>query len=157
MVPDPDLTCYGLEYFCFEGDGLWTRADTDLIALATKELVAVGLASAADVIDAHVVRQRKAYPVYDADYGRHVKTIRAELESRYPRLQVIGRNGMHKYNNQDHAVMTGMLTAANILADKAVYDVWRVNEDAEYHEQGSAEEASGISGLRLVPEQVFRD
>jgi protoporphyrinogen oxidase len=135
MVPDPKLTCYGLEYFCFEGDKLWTSPDAELIALATAELAQVGLARAEDVVDAHVVRQRKAYPVYDADYRRHVNTIREELASRYPRLCVVGRNGMHKYDNQDHAVMTGMLTADNILADAPVYDVWRVNEDAEYLEE----------------------
>lgn len=156
MVPDPALTCYGLEYFCFEGDGLWASSDTDLIALATAELAQIGLARAEDVVDAHVVRQLKAYPVYDAEYKEHVNTIRKELESRYPRLWVIGRNGMHKYNNQDHAVMTGMLTAANVLADKAVYDVWRVNEDAEYHEEGTADAGSSAAGLRLVPERLSR-
>jgi protoporphyrinogen oxidase len=90
MVPDPKLTCYGLEYFCFEGDKLWTSPDAELIALATAELAQVGLARAEDVVDAHVVRQRKAYPVYDADYRRHVNTIREELASRYPRLCVVG-------------------------------------------------------------------
>jgi protoporphyrinogen oxidase len=136
MVPDPALTCYGLEYFCFEGDWLWTSSDAELIALATAELVQIGFAHTEDVVDAHVVRQRKAYPVYDADYKHLVKTIREELESRYPRLWPVGRNGMHQYNNQDHAVMTGMLTAANILANNTVYDVWRVDEDAEYLEEG---------------------
>jgi protoporphyrinogen oxidase len=156
MVPDPELTCYGLEYFCFEGDGLWASSDADLIALATKELVQIGLARPEDVLDAHVVRQHKAYPVYDTEYKRHVKAIREELGSRYPRLWVVGRNGMHKYNNQDHAVMTGMLTASNILAGNAVYDVWRVNEDAEYHEEGIAEPGAAASGIRLVPEQLSR-
>ncbi len=156
MVPDPELTCYGLEYFCFEGDGLWSSSDTDLIALATAELIQIGLASKADIVDAHVVRQRKAYPIYDAEYGEHVNTIREELESRYPRLWAVGRNGMHKYNNQDHSVMTGMLTAANILADRAIYDVWAVNEDAEYHEEGVADAGEGAGGLRLVPERVSR-
>lgn len=156
MVPDAGLTCYGLEYFCFEGDGLWNSADDELIALATEELTRIGLCGADDVIDGHVIRQRKAYPVYDAEYKQHIKTIREELDARYPGLSVIGRNGMHKYDNQDHAVMTGMLTAANIMAERAVYDVWQVNEDAQYHEEGKAGVESAASGLRLVPEPLLR-
>src|SRR5262249_46879800 len=93
----------------------------------------------------YVVRQPKAYPVYDEDYSRHVDTIRAELDERHPSLHLVGRNGMHKYNNQDHAIMTAMLTAENIAAGKRVYDVWQVNQYAEYRESGSP------SGLRAVP------
>jgi protoporphyrinogen oxidase len=158
LVPDPSLACYGLEYFCFEGDGLWTMTDEDLIALATRELDQLGLAQAADVIDGHVVRQPKAYPVYDERYARNVATIREAIAQRYPGLHLVGRNGMHKYNNQDHAMMTGMLTARNIIAGSPVYDVWTVNEDAEYHESGSAGATtiapSGSSGLRAVPKRV---
>jgi hypothetical protein len=98
-----------------------------------------------------VVRQPKAYPVYDDDYAGHVETVRAELAERFPTLHLVGRNGMHKYNNQDHAMMTAMLCAENILAGRPVYDLWRVNQDAEYHESGSAGEQSGATGLRLVP------
>jgi protoporphyrinogen oxidase len=158
MVPDPSLACYGLEYFCFEGDGLWSMADEDLIALATRELDQLGLAQAADVIDGHVVRQPKAYPVYDEEYARNVATIREAIAQRYPGLHLVGRNGMHKYNNQDHAMMTGMLTARNIMAGSSIYDVWSVNEDAEYHESGTAGSTSfsglGSSGLRSVPTRV---
>ena len=154
MVPNPDVTCYGLEYFCFEGDGLWSRSDTDLLALAVSELGQIGLAAPDDILDGHVVRQRKAYPVYTGEYKQYVATIRKELDASYPRLSLVGRNGMHKYNNQDHAVMTGMLAAANILADRQVYDVWRVNEDAEYQEEGVAGAESSVSGLRLVPEKL---
>jgi protoporphyrinogen oxidase len=154
MVPDPAMTCYGLEYFCFEGDGLWSSPDEELMQLATRELEQIGLASAADIVDGYVVRQKKAYPVYDGDYRQHVAVIRAELESRYPGLSVIGRNGMHKYNNQDHAVMTGLLAAKNILAGSTVYDLWRVNEDAEYLEHGVAGAESGTSGLRMAPSAV---
>jgi protoporphyrinogen oxidase len=158
LVPDPELACYGLEYFCFEGDGLWTMTDEDLIALATRELDQLGLAQAADVIDGHVVRQPKAYPVYDEKYARNVATIRESIAQRYPGLHLVGRNGMHKYNNQDHAMMTGMLTARNIMAGSSIYDVWSVNEDAEYHESGSAGSTSlsgvGSSGLRSVPTRV---
>ncbi|MGL6097247.1 MAG: FAD-dependent oxidoreductase, partial [Fimbriiglobus sp.] len=154
LVPDPSLNCYGLEYFCFEGDGTWAASDADLIALATKELAQIGLADPADVIDGCVVRQPKAYPVYDDDYAAHVDTIRAELAARFPNLHLVGRNGMHKYNNQDHAMMTAMLCAQNILAGRDVYDLWAVNQDAEYHESGGRGAESGATGLRMVPTRV---
>jgi protoporphyrinogen oxidase len=151
MVPDPSMACYGLEYFCFEGDGLWNASDTELIELGRRELAAIGLAALPDIVDGCVVRQRKAYPVYDGEYARHVATIRNELATAYPRLHLVGRNGMHKYNNQDHAMMTALLCAQNILAGHALYDVWRVNEDAEYHESGDAGQHDGATGLRSVP------
>jgi protoporphyrinogen oxidase len=150
MVPDPSLCCYGLEYFCFEGDGLWTSPDEALIHQAKTELEKIGLARAVDVFDGCVVRQPKAYPVYDDDYATHVATIREELEANFPTLHLVGRNGMHKYNNQDHAMMTAMLCVENILAEKPIYDLWKVNQDAEYHEAGSA----GATGLRAVPTRV---
>jgi protoporphyrinogen oxidase len=142
MVPDPDYCCYGLEYFCLEGDGLWTMPDADLVALAAKELEQVGLGSASDVVDGCVIRQPKAYPVYDDDYQQHVGMIRRELAAHCPNLHLVGRNGMHKYNNQDHAMMTALLAARNILAGENKYDVWAVNEDGEYHESGHAGEQS---------------
>jgi len=138
MVPDPDFCCYGLEYFCFEGDGLWSMQDADLIALAGKELEQIGLGAAAEVAEGCVIRQPKAYPVYDDDYQRHVGTIRRELSAHCRNLHLVGRNGMHKYNNQDHAMMTALLAARNILAGENKYDVWSVNEDGEYHESGHA-------------------
>jgi len=155
MVPDPAKACNGLEYFCFEHDGVWDSKDEDLIELAKWELIKIGLANVGDVVDGTVVRQKKAYPVYDDDYARHVATIRQELEGRYPNLHLVGRNGMHKYNNQDHAMMTAMLCVENILADTRLYDLWQVNQDAEYHETGApaAEETQG-SALRLVPTRV---
>ncbi len=143
MVPDPAMTCYGLEYFCFEGDGLWMSSDAQLIERAKQELAKIGLASPSDVIDACVVRQPKAYPVYDDHYANHVATIRAELEANYPNLHLVGRNGMHKYNNQDHAMMTAMLCAKNIVAGETLYDLWQVNQDAEYHEAGKAGRSPG--------------
>jgi protoporphyrinogen oxidase len=148
MVPDPAFCCYGLEYFCFEGDGVWTSSDAELLKLATREIEAVGLGTAADVTDGVVIRQRKAYPVYDDAYQRHVDTVRAAIDAQCPGLHLVGRNGMHKYNNQDHAMMTAMLTAQNILAGERLFDVWEVNQDAEYHESGSA------GGLRAVPQRV---
>ena len=154
MVPDPDMACYGLEYFCFENDELWASSDADLIDLSRRELAAIGLARPEDILDGCVVRQRKAYPVYDDDYARHVATIREELDRKYPGLHLVGRNGMHKYNNQDHAMMTAMLTARNIVAGEQLYDVWQVNQDAEYHEAGAAGAQVAASGLRMVPTRV---
>jgi protoporphyrinogen oxidase len=154
MVPDPEMTCYGLEYFCFEGDGLWNSGDAELVERGKRELAQIGLARPGDVVDGCVVRQKKAYPVYDGDYARHVATVRAELEQNYPRLHLVGRNGMHKYNNQDHAMMTAMLCVRNILAGEPLYDLWRVNQDAEYHEAGTAGGQTGAAGLRLVPGRI---
>lgn len=157
MVPDPSMTCYGLEYFCFEGDGLWNSSDADLIERGKQELAKVGLAQPSDVVDGCVVRQPKAYPVYDDDYARHVSVIREELENNYPNLHLVGRNGMHKYNNQDHAMMTAMLCARNIIAGENLFDLWQVNQDAEYHEAGKAGEQAGATGLRLVPTKVKQE
>ena len=151
MVPDPDMTCLGLEYFCFEGDGLWTQSDAALIALATREIAQIGLMKAEAVVDGVVVRQPKAYPVYDEAYRDHVNALRQETESRFPTLHLVGRNGMHKYNNQDHAMMTAMLTVENILAGFRKYDVWNVNEDAEYHEAGREGVVEALKSERLVP------
>ncbi|HYM79691.1 MAG TPA: NAD(P)/FAD-dependent oxidoreductase [Candidatus Dormibacteraeota bacterium] len=144
MVPDPAYSCYGLEYFCFEGDGLWTTPDSELIALAKAEIHQIGLAAAADVVDGCVIRQPKAYPVYDDAYQQHVNTIRHALDRNCPALHLVGRNGMHKYNNQDHAMMTAMLTARNILSGERKYDVWAVNQDAEYHESGAAGQRTAL-------------
>ncbi|MCW2367922.1 NAD(P)/FAD-dependent oxidoreductase [Sphingobium sp. B11D3D] len=156
MVPDPDVACVGLEYFCFEGDGLWSSSDDELIALATEEMVLMGLIRADQVVGGAVVRQEKAYPVYDEAYAANVAAIRAELEDKYPTLHLVGRNGMHRYNNQDHAMMTAMLTVRNIIAGKRVFDIWGVNEDAEYHEAGhegalSAGERAALESQRAVP------
>jgi protoporphyrinogen oxidase len=154
LIGEPGMCCYGLEYFCFEGDGLWASSDSDLIALAKRELEKVGLAKAGDVVDGCVVRQKKAYPVYDDAYTENVNTLRRELENRFPSLHLIGRNGMHKYNNQDHAMMTAMLCARNILTERRLYDLWAVNQDAEYHETSDTPSEEAASGLRLVPTRV---
>jgi protoporphyrinogen oxidase len=153
MVP-AGMSCLGLEYFCFEGDNLWDAPDDDLTALAKKEVAQIGLIAAEDVVDARVVRQPKAYPVYDEDYRDNIAAIRLDLEGSYPTLHMVGRNGMHKYNNQDHSMMTAMLTARNILAGQRLYDVWTVNEDAQYHEAGEAGAQSALDSVRLVPEKV---
>jgi protoporphyrinogen oxidase len=154
MVPDPSTSCFGLEYFCFEGDGLWNMTDQELVAMASREINQLGLARREDLVDGCVVRQKKAYPVYDDQYRRHVAAVRQEIEAKYQGLHLVGRNGMHKYNNQDHAMMTALLAARNILAGRKVYDVWGVNEDAEYHETETAAGNQGASGLRAVPTPV---
>jgi len=155
MVPE-GMSCLGLEYFCFEGDDLWNAADDTLIALAKEEIARIGLIAQADVVDACVVRQPKAYPVYDDRYRDNMTTIRLDLEGGYPTLHLVGRNGMHKYNNQDHAMMTAMLTARNVLADERLYDVWDVNEDAEYHEAGASGVKEALRSERLVPQRIKR-
>jgi len=154
MVPDEKLSCLGLEYFCFEGDGLWTSTDAELIALAKKELAVIGLATEDEVKDGCVVRQKKAYPVYDDEYKMHVDAIREDIAAHYPTLHLVGRNGMHKYNNQDHAMMTAMLTVKNILAGETIYDVWNVNEDAEYHEAGTSSAQEALKSVRQVPHRA---
>jgi protoporphyrinogen oxidase len=154
MVPDEKLACLGLEYFCFEGDGLWDAADEDLLALSRRELAKIGLAREDECIDGCVVRQKKAYPVYDDGYKRNVEAIRTELSEKYPSLHLVGRNGMHKYNNQDHAMMTSMLTVRNIVAGEALYDIWDVNEDAEYHEAGNSGAEEALKSVRMVPTKL---
>ena len=131
MVPDQTKTCLGLEYFCFEGDGLWTMSDEALINLGRSELDSLGLIRSADVEDGAVVRMPKAYPVYDSTYQEALAVIRNFLEP-FNNLQLVGRNGMHKYNNQDHSMLTAMLAVKNIMG--ANYDLWKVNADQEYHE-----------------------
>jgi len=153
MVP-AGMSCLGLEYFCFEGDGLWNASDEELVALASREIAQIGLIAESDVVDACVVRQPKAYPVYDEHYRENVATIRQDLEGLYPTLHMVGRNGMHKYNNQDHAMMTAMLTAKNIQAGKRIYDIWNVNEDAEYHEAGDSGVKEALGSERLVPRKL---
>jgi protoporphyrinogen oxidase len=133
MVPDDQKTSLGLEYFCSEDDDIWTMSNTDIIDMATRELSMLGLADVDDVIDGHVVRQPYAYPIYDDGYSRHLEVIRDFLET-MDNLQVIGRNGMHRYNNMDHSMLTGMLAAQNILGRH--HNLWQVNEDWVYLEEG---------------------
>jgi len=133
-------TCLGLEYFVLEGDELWNSDDPDLVKLATRELAEIGLADVSDVEAGYVVRMPKAYPVYDDTYRSAVETIRKWLEVEVPNVHPVGRNGMHKYNNQDHSMYTAMLTVENIV-DAAAHDIWSVNVEEEYHE-----EQAGSSG-----------
>ncbi len=150
MVPDQSKTCIGLEYFCFEGDGLWTMPDEELIKLAAREMAQLGMCREEEVFDGCVIRQKKAYPVYDDDYQTHLGTIRDWLEESLPNLFLCGRNGMHKYNNQDHSMMTALLVARRI-AGVSDLDPWNVNADAEYHEEvRHQEDRSG----RQVPQRL---
>jgi protoporphyrinogen oxidase len=132
MVPDPAKTCLGLEYFCFEHDGLWSMPDEELIKLATRELSHLGLANPALVSDGAVVRARKAYPVYDEGYAEALEHVRQYL-STLGNLQLVGRNGMHKYNNQDHSMLTAILAVRNLAGER--HDLWAINSDDTYHEE----------------------
>ncbi len=132
MVPDQNKTCLGMEYFCHAGDGLWSMSDADLISLATRELDSLGLANAADVEDGTIIRQPKAYPVYDQDYRKHLQVIQDYL-AKFENLQTVGRNGMHRYNNQDHSMLTALLATKNIMGED--HDLWEVNTERSYHEE----------------------
>ncbi|MFO0907078.1 MAG: NAD(P)/FAD-dependent oxidoreductase [Isosphaeraceae bacterium] len=148
LVPDPSRSSLGLEYFCFEGDDLWTMSDAELVALGRREIDAIGLVKAEKVVDGCVVRMPKAYPVYDDQYLEHLAVIRRWLAT-LDNLSLSGRNGMHKYNNQDHSMMTALLVARNILG-QGQFDPWNVNTDAEYHEEQQDPAAEDRTG-RLVP------
>jgi protoporphyrinogen oxidase len=136
MVPDTGKTSLGMEFFCDEGDTLWNLPDDELIALAANELEILGLAKKGDVEDGVVIRQPKAYPTYDRGYREHLGVIRKFLDS-VENLQVIGRNGLHRYNNQDHSMLTGLLAARNLAGEK--HDLWQINTDSSYYEESIAE------------------
>ncbi len=149
MVKD-GYTCLGLEYFVDEGDGTWTMSDDDLIALATRELEELRLVPPGVVSEGYVVRVPKAYPVYDEGYQQRVETIREWLGKAVPNVAPVGRNGMHKYNNQDHSMLTAMYAAENVVG--GARDLWSVNVEQEYHEEKSEAPASGSGGTgRAAP------
>lgn len=133
MVPDPAKTSLGLEYFCTAGDTLWTTPDRDLIEQGKQEVERINLARYVDIEDGCVVRVPKAYPVYDSEYRESLATIRRFVDG-LENLQTIGRSGLHRYNNQDHAMMTGMLAVRNVVLGQH-NDLWSVNTDREYHEE----------------------
>ena len=136
-------TCLGLEFFVFEGDETWTKPDEELIEQAKRELAVLDLVDPAKVEAGYVVRMPKAYPFYDENYKANVARIVAWLDECAPNVHPVGRNGMHRYNNQDHSMYTAMLTAQNIATGSA-HDVWSVNVEEEYHEESSpADERSG--------------
>ncbi|GGL97413.1 MULTISPECIES: NAD(P)/FAD-dependent oxidoreductase [Micromonospora] len=133
------FTCLGLEYFVNVGDELWSADDDALVALGTAELARLGLVDPEAVSAGYVVRMPKAYPVYDEGYEQAVETIRRWLAEAVPNVYPVGRNGMHRYNNQDHSMLTAMLTVSNIL-DGTAHDVWTVNVEESYHEESGHEQ-----------------
>jgi protoporphyrinogen oxidase len=141
-------TCLGLEYFVFEGDDLWETSDEELIALGKRELATLGLIEPARVEAGYVVRMPKAYPTYDENYRENVETLKGWLADHARNVCPVGRNGMHKYNNQDHSMYTAMLTVENIVHN-AGHDIWSVNVEAEYHEEVA--DAGGDSTGRDAP------
>ena len=133
MVPDPDKSCLGMEYFCFEGDELWNKPDREMAELAASELDKIGIIDKAEVVDSTVLRMPKTYPAYFGSYARFDE-VRAYLDG-FENLFLIGRNGMHKYNNQDHSMLTAMIAVDNIVAGKVdKSNIWDVNTEMEYHE-----------------------
>ncbi len=151
MLPNPDTASIGMEYFCQENDGLWSMSDEDLRELAASELEILGLAKGDTVIDAAIIRQPKAYPVYDEDYKEALGVLQ-EWISGLENFQTIGRNGLHRYNNQDHSMLTAMYAAQNILG--STNDLWDVNVERSYHEefqvpQGKEKTADGKAGNKL--------
>ncbi|MBW3574603.1 MAG: NAD(P)/FAD-dependent oxidoreductase [Actinobacteria bacterium] len=137
-------TCLGLEYFVFEGDDLWEADDADLVELGKRELATLGLVDPALVESGYVVRMPKAYPVYDDSYKQNVDVLRRWLADNTPNVHPVGRNGMHKYNNQDHSMLTAMLTVENILG--ASHDIWQVNVEEDYHEEGELKDRNPSGG-----------
>src|SRR5438552_1350687 len=143
MVLDPDKSCVGREYFCFQGDELWSLPDEMLVELAAREFVAIGLCDRNRVLRGHVVRVPKAYPIYDEEYAGRLDVIREWLAG-IGNLQQVGRNGLHRYNNSDHSMLTAMRAVDNILLGTH-HDIWAVNAESAYHEE------------HVEPEQPYRD
>jgi protoporphyrinogen oxidase len=133
MLPDQEKTCIAMEYFCAEGDDIWESSEDTLITQASQELALLGLADRNDIIDHCVVRQPKAYPVYDKNYSSNLEIIKSYI-NKFTNLQTIGRNGMHRYNNQDHSMLTGIMAVQNIF-DNANNNIWSINEEEDYLEE----------------------
>jgi protoporphyrinogen oxidase len=137
MVPDPSMACVGLEYFCFDGDELWTKSDDELVELAANELEQLGLAEASQVQRGYAVRVPKAYPMYDVDYADRVALIRRWLDA-IPNFQQVGRNGLHRYNNSDHSMLTAMRAVDNLHGGR--HDLWAVNVESAYLEEDEVDQ-----------------
>jgi hypothetical protein len=153
MVPDPTKSSLGLEYFCSEGDALWNLSDAELIELGKRELGRIDLVSPADVEDGCVFRVPKAYPIYDSEYCDYLDTVKNFVRG-LENYQTIGRNGLHRYNNQDHAMVTGMLSVRNLLFSEK-NDVWNVNTDQEYLEELKADGKDPVEKLTKVLEEAL--
>jgi hypothetical protein len=150
MVPDHSKTSLGLEYFVQKDDELWSAEDQALIELAKSECAELGIIDHSDVADGVVIRMEKAYPVYDQSYRENLSIIRAYLDT-ISNLQLVGRNGQHRYNNQDHSMLTAIYAVRNLCG--ADYDLWDVNSEGEYHEEARPESR----GDRLVPQTAQLD
>jgi protoporphyrinogen oxidase len=133
MVPDQSKASIGMEYFCFKGDELWESSDDDLVELAKREIEQLGLAQAEKVERGFVTRVPKAYPMYDADYAERVDAIKGWLEG-IDNLQQVGRNGLHRYNNSDHSMLTAMRAVDNVMTGSK-HDLWSINAESAYHEE----------------------
>ena len=147
MVPDPNTASIGMEYFCNIGDELWEMSNEDLHKLASRELEELGLATQDMVTGSAVIRQPKAYPVYDGEYMEALEVIEAWVRS-FENFQTVGRNGLHRYNNQDHSMLSAMYAARNILGGD--YDVWNVNVERSYHEKMEVEKEGSEDETRSV-------
>ena len=147
MVPDQSMTSLGMEYFCNENDQTWKMRDNELVDMATREMEEMGFAPATKVLDSYVVRQSHAYPVYDSTYKQNLQAIRNYLDN-FNNLQTIGRSGMHRYNNMDHSMQTGILAAKNCCGEH--HDLWAVNEEKSY-----LEEERIVKEVPVVPEKVL--
>ena len=152
MAPN-DKGCLGLEYFCNESEKFWNKTDEELKNVAIEDLRKLEILKNEKIIDAYVVRQKKAYPVYDQGYKEIVKKISNEIENDYSNLYLVGRNGMHKYNNQDHAMMSSLLTVENIKHNRKLNDIWDINVDAEYHEEDKDKNLA-MQNIQKVPESI---
>lgn len=147
MVPEANKTCLGMEYFCSEGDDIWEMSDSNLIELASREIINLNLGVVeGDVADGCIIRQKKAYPVYDGEYRQHLKVLQDYI-GMFENLQTVGRNGMHRYNNQDHSMLTALLAAKNIAGEE--HNLWNVNLERSYHEDFTDEEWSKVKGNSL--------
>jgi protoporphyrinogen oxidase len=153
MVPDLRKTSLGVEYFCDEGDEVWSLGDGDLVALAIDELTTLGLVEPQQVEEGVVFRQSNAYPVYDSEYQKQRRVIKGFL-STIENLQTIGRSGVHRYNNMDHSMRTGLLAARNVLGAK--HDVWEVNEEEAYLEEDKREPSGEVGPQELLARAFAR-
>ena len=158
MTPDPSISSLGMEYFCAEGDALWNMTDEELIAFAGAELEQIGLVGKPEILDATVIRVPKAYPVYNGTYRRGLAVVQEFLDM-VPNLQLVGRNGQHRYNNQDHSMLAGLLAARNVLG--ANFNLWDLNTDQDFQEEGVSltdEELLAMEASQpLVPELAQSD
>ena len=149
MVPDLQKTCLGMEYFCSQGDDIWEMTDSQLIELASQEIFKLNLGvKPGDIQDGCVIRQYKAYPVYDGEYRQHLQVLENYIRT-FENLQTVGRNGMHRYNNQDHSMLSALLAARNIVGEE--HDIWNINVERSYHENFTDREWSQLKQKESQP------